>query len=295
MAKQRVDFESIYKWNVKDLFKSDDEFKKEVKSLEKEIKKFQEFEGHILDSAENLYNLLELDSNLGRRLERCYIYAHINNDADTTDINYQEIFGEAQNIYTKYLEVTAYVVPELLQKDYKIITKYLKELPALKKYERSLKHIFRAKEHILSNEVEKALTSFTKLMSSPEEIAGSLTDSDFKFDNIMVDGKSVELNESNYAIYIRDNDRSVRKQAFDSLYKTYGNFKNTIATILKHEVEKNVSSAKLRHYKSSLEASLFPNEIPEEVYHNLIKSIHQNLPSLYRYWGLKKKLLHLDE
>lgn len=295
MAKKRKDFKDVYKWNVKDLYNSDKDALKEIADIEKSLKKYTGFQGHILDSANKLLSLLQLDNNISMQLEKVYIYAHLNNDADTTDTNYQELFGKAKNVYSKYLEATSFIVPELLQSDYKVVEKYIKENKALKEYERSLKHIYRAKEHILSSEIEKALTSYSKLMDAPEEIAGSLTDSDFKFDSIIIDGKEVEMTESNYSIYIRDNNREVRKQAFYSLYKTYAKFKNSLATILKNEVEKNVANARLRKYKNSLNASLFHNEIDEKVYHNLIKSVHKNIDSLYRYWDLKKKLLGLKD
>ncbi len=295
MAKKRCEFNDLYKWNTKDLYSSDEKALKDIKYLERKIKEYSKYQGHILDSADELLSLLDLDHEVGIRLEKVFIYAHINNDADTLDVNYQELFGQAKNIYTKYLEATSFVVPELLQTDEKIVKEYLQKDKRLQKYRRILKHIYRNKKHVLSSEVEASLSAFAKLMSAPDEIMSSLSDSDFTFDDITVDGKKVELTESNYSIYIRSNDREVRKQAFLSLYKTYSKYKTTIATILRHEVEKNVASAKLRKYKNSLEASLFSNEIKESVYYNLIDSVHHNLPSLYKYWRLKKKLLNLDE
>ena len=295
MAKKRCEFNDLYKWNTKDLYSSDEKALKDIKYLERKIKEYSKYQGHILDSADNLLTLFDLDHEVGIRLEKIFIYAHINNDADTLDVKYQELFGQAKNIYTKYLEATSFVVPELLQTDEKIVKEYLQKDKRLQKYRRILKHIYRNKKHVLSSEVEASLSAFAKLMSAPDEIMSSLSDSDFTFDDIIVNGKKVELTESNYSIYIRSNDREVRKQAFLSLYKTYSKYKTTIATILRHEVEKNVASAKLRKYKNSLEASLFSNEIKESVYYNLIESVHHNLPSLYKYWRLKKKLLNLDE
>lgn len=295
MAKKRKDFDSIYKWNVCDLYESDKEALEELNWLEEKIKAYAKFENHILDSSASLLELLDLDTEVGMRLERLYIYGHINNDADTLDINYQELFGKVKNVYVDYMQKTSFIVPELLKSDYKVIQKYIKENKNLQKYERLLKDIFRNKEHVLSGEVENALSAFANLMSSPDEIMGTLTDSDFKFDNIIVDGKEVELTESNFSVFLRDPDREVRKQAFTSLYKTYSNFKNTLATILKSEVEKRVASARIHNFKNSLESSLFANEIDSKVYHNLIDSVHKNLKPLYKYWDLKKKLLNLDE
>lgn len=295
MEKIRKEFQEKYKWNVKDLYQNEEDLLQDLEGLEKDILQFKKYRDHILDSHNSLLEVLNLDTLVGRKLERVYIYGHINNDADTLDVHYQELFGKVKNIYTKYLEETSFMVPELLESDYQVIVEFLEKEPKLKEYERILKHIFRNKEHVLSKEVESALSSYAKLMDAPDEIMGALTDSDFTFDSIMVDGKKVSLNESNYAVYLRHSNRDVRKQAFNSMYKTYGNFKTTLATILKQEVEKNVVNHKLRGYKNSLESALFENEIDPSVYHNLISSVHNNLKSLYKYWELKKKLLGIKD
>ena len=123
----------------------------------------------------------------------------------------------------------------------------------------------------------------------------ALTDSDFKFGNIIVNGEEIELTESNYSLFIRHENREVRRQAFEMLHKKYEEYKNTLASTLKCEVEKNVATAKIRNYKNSLNASLFHNEIDDNVYRSLISGVHDNLKSLYKYWDLKRKILKLDE
>ena len=295
MAKNRNEFKDIYKWDSKAIYKSDELCLKDIKYLEKKIKEYRQYQNHILDSSESLLNLLELDTHIGIKLEKVFIYAHINNDADTLDQNYQDLYGKAKNLYTKYLEESAYIVPELLKSDEQVVLKFIKENKCLKKYNRVLKNIYRNKKHVLSSEVESSLGAFAKLMDAPDEIMSSMSDSDFRFENIIVDGKSVELTESNYSTYIRSSEREVRKQAFQSLYKTYSSFKNTIATILRNEVEKSVANAKIRKYKNTLDAALFHDEIKPSVYYNLIASVHHHLPSLYKYWHLKKNILNLKE
>ena len=295
MAKKREEFNTNYKWEVTDLYKNDAEVKKELKRIIKDSKHLLDYKDHILDDDNNLYNLLELDRSISMRIERAYIYAHINNDVDTTNPKYQELYGLTRNVYSEYLKASSFIVPELLQSDYSIIVKYLKLNKKLKVYHRNLKEIYRNKKHILSSEVENALSSLSNIISSFDEITGTMTDSDFKFDNIKVDGKNVELTESNFSVYLRHKDQGVRKQAFTNLFKTYKEFKNTLAVILKNEIEKNAKLAKLRNFKSSLERSLFGLEIDKKVYYNLISSVHNNLTSLYKYWDLKKKLLNLKE
>ncbi len=293
--KKREDFKDNYKFNTISLYKSDKEALKDLNLIEKEIKKFKKYKGHILDSANTLLEILEFDKEISMKLERAYIYGHLNNDADTLNTNYQELFGKCRNVYTNYLEATAYIVPELLLSDYNIVKKYIKENKKLNEYKRELNNVYRRKKHILNSDVEEVLSNYSKLMGSFDEIMGALTDSDFKFSDIIVDGKKTELTESNFSIYLRHENRDVRKQAFDSIYKTYGDFRHTLAAILKNEVEKNCVNAKLRKYKNSLEASLYSDEINSKVYYNLIESVHKNLKYLYKYWDLKKELLGLKE
>lgn len=295
MGKKREEFNSIYKWNTKDLYKSDNDCKKELSNLSKEIKKLSKYKGKILESSTIFLEALELDTNISKRLEKAYIYAHINNDADTLNTKYQELYGLAKNVYAKYLENVSYMVPEILKSDYELIKKYINENKRLKVYERNLKDIFRSKIHVLDENIEEVLSLFHKMSCIPEDVMSSLTDSDFKFDKIKVDGKLVELTESNFSVYLRHNDRNVRKQAFKSIYKTYASFKTTLATTLRSEVEKNVVISKLRKYKNSLERSLFNDDIKPIVYKNLINSVHNNLKTLYKYWDLKKCLMKLDE
>lgn len=295
MAKNRCEFSEKDKWRVEDLYKNNEDCEKELTHLSKEIKKFKKYIGKILESSNTLLELLELDTKVSQKLERAFIYAHINNDADTLDTYYQELLGKAQNAYTNYLEETSYIVPELLESDYDQVLEYIKENKDLNKYKRSLKHIYRNKKHILGKEAEKCLAAYAKVIDSADEIMGALTDSDFKFPNIIVEGKSVELTESNFSIYLRHADQKVRERAFKTIYGVYKDFKTTLAATMRQEIGKNVINAKLRNFKSSLEASLFSNEIDTLVYTNLIKSVHDNLEPLYKYFALKKNLLNIED
>lgn len=294
----REEYDSKYKWNLKDLFNCEKDFLKEIKSTEQEIKRLKEYKGIILKSSNNLLELLNLDMEISKRIEKVYLYAHLNNDADTLNTHYQELYGIATNLYTKYLESSSFIVPEILNSDYKVIEEFLKENKKLLPYKRLLKSIYCNKKHILNSETEEVLSSYSKVIDSSEEVYSSLTDSDLAeiaFGEIEVNGKKEKLTESNYSVYLRNQDRMIRKQAFDNMYETYKKYANVISSLLKNEVEKNVVNAKVRHFKNSLEASLFSSNINPSIYHNLIKYIHNNLNSIYDYWNLKKQLLKLDE
>ena len=282
------------KWKIEDLYKSEEDFNKELKKLETKVQEYSNYKGKILESSDTLLAFLKFDTEFSKRLEQLFIYAHINNDSDTRDSHYQELYGKVINLNALYNELTSYVVPELLVSDYSLISKYLEENKELKEYERNLKKIYREKEHILSKEEENIISNYSKLFNMPEEIESVLTDSDFTFDDIVVNGQKVTLTESNYNNYIRHSEQSVRKSAFLSLYKTYKKYNNTLAAILKSEIELHNINAKVRKYSSALEASLYGNEIDSKVYYNLIESVHKNLQPLYDYFTFKKNYLKLD-
>ena len=180
-----------------------------------------------------------------------------------------------------------------MEKFYDYYTKEMKEdtLPEGNEYDFLLENIYRYKKHILNDDSEKLLSSLSNVFSSSEKTYESLTDSDMKFGFIDTDEGSVELTSSNYSLFIKDENRDVRKQAFMLYHNTYGNLKNTLASVYKSQVDTLTTIAKIRKYNSSLEASLFADNIPTLVYDNLIKTVNDNMSTIYRYFDLKKKVL----
>ena len=295
MSKERTEFTENLKWNIKDLYPSATEWKENCDYIEKKLPELLKYKGHILDNSNNLYEVLNLDNELSQKLERAYIYAHIQNDEDTRNTTFQTMYGKIYNLYVFYSESASFITPEILSSDYKQIDKYINEFPKLKDYERSLKEIFRLKDHVLSEEVEKVLSTFSSITSIPSDAFSSLTDADMKFGKITnSSGVKEELNESNYRTFIESGDRRVRKQAFTKLLNTYGLYKNTYATLLSGEVKKNNRLAKIKKYNSSLEASLNNFNIPTEIYDNLIDTVKKNIKPLSKFWKLKKQALGLS-
>jgi oligoendopeptidase F len=292
MAKLREDYEEKLKWNVKDLFASEDDYLKMVDELSSSLEKFKVFKGKLLSSAKTLYDFLSFDNNFNSNLEQVYIYAHIQNDQDTTNTKYQAMYGKAYKLYERYNEETAFVIPELLKGDFSTIKEFIKECKELEDYERELKDIFKFKAHTLSDEEERLLSSLSSAFKTPDDVFSMLTDADLKFGDIVnEDGKSEELTEKSYRKFIESSNRNVRKKAFNKLLETYGNYKNTYASLLAREVGLNNKKAEIRHYGSALESSLYRNDIPVEIYDNLVNSVKRNVKPLSMFWNLKKKAL----
>ena len=296
MEKQKLrdEVSNDYKWDLTKIYKTDEEWNKDYQKLESEITKIKDYTNFI-ESSENLYKFLIFNEKIERLLNKLYYYAHLNFDVDTLNDKYQEMNQKMVDMLDYFNELTSFVIPTFLKIDYSKIQQYINELPSLKEYEFTLEQIYREKEHTLDEEKEHMLALLGKNLSNPGSTFEALTDSDLTFGNITVDGKEIELTESNYGKYISSFDRDIRKKVFERLFTTYSNFKTTITSIYNGDIDANISVAKIRNFNSALEASLYNDNIEKTVYENLIKTVHNNLNVLYDYYDLKKKVLNLDE
>jgi len=294
--KKRDEIEEKYTWDLSLIYKTDELWYEDFEKVSEEINKVSSFKDNIVKSADNLLKYIEFSLDIQRKLYKLYYYAHLKFDQDTTNTKYQEMNGKITNLLSKYDELDSFSNPEMMKVDYELIKNFYKEQPKLKDYEFTLEEIYRYKKHILSEQEEAILSSFTNLINNPEETYSSLTDSDMKFGFIKDEnGENVELTESNYKIYIESKNRDVRKQAFEKLLNTYGSLKNTISKTFSGNIEALTKLAKLKKYPNSLEASLFNENIERKVYDNLIDTVSNNLDVCYKYFDLKKNALNLDE
>ena len=237
-----------------------------------------------------------MDTEVDKKIEQIYVYAHLQNDQDTTNVKYQVLYKKAYKLYESYRETTSFIVPEILKSTEEVVEKFLKEEKGLKSYERMLKDLFKMKPFILDESREQLISQFSGVMGVPDEVFSYLTDADLKFGTILNEkGEEEELTEKSYRKFIESPNREVRKNAFLKLFTTYGDFKNTYAALLASEVAKNNKIALIRGYKSTLHSSLFGNDIPESVYFNLIATVKKNIAPLSKFWKIKKKNLGVEE
>ena len=296
LQKTRDEIETKYTWDLTLIYKTDKDFEKDYEKVSKEINDITKYQGILVKSASNLLGYLKLSNELERKLYKLYYYANLKNDQDTTNTKYQAMLGKVKNLLTKFEELDAYAEPELMSIDYSLIEKYYEEEKELKEYEFVLSNLFRFKKHILSKEVEEVLSSLSNSLNNSSETYELLTDSDMKFGLIKDENnEEVELTESNYSVFLHSKDRRVRKEAFNKILTTYGEYKNTISSTFAGNVDTLTTLAKLKKYDSSLEAALFGDNVDKEVYNNLIKTVKDNLNVLYKYFKLKKDFLKLDE
>ena len=292
--KLRSDIDVKDTWDLTYIFKSDVEFNKAYEEAKDEIKKVSGFKNKLLESSSSLLSYLEYSDNVERKLYKLYYFAHLNLDTDTTNTISQKRAGKVQNLLQEYSVLSSFVLSELLKGNYDMVKSYIQENENLRKYRFNLEEIYRYQNHSLSEENEKILSILSKSFIA-EDAFESLTDADITFPFVSLDGEKLELTESNYNTFIRSDNRDLRKDVFTKLLGTYGNYKNTLAKTFSGNVELLTSMAKIKKFDSSIEASLYSDNIPVSVYNKLIDVVNNNLNILYKYYDLKKEVLNLSE
>ena len=293
--KLRSEIAEKYTWDLTPIFKTKKEFLKSFNEVKEEINKFDNYKGKITKSAKDLYDFLVFSDSLERKIYKLYFYASLSYDSDTTNMESVKLHDMMDNLLSIYTLKTSFITPELYEVEYSKILEYIKEYKPLSEYSFTLEQTYRFKEHTLDKKSEELLSNYSKVRGTGLDTYQKLTNSDFKFGNITVDGKEVELTESNFSLFLHNDDREIRKAAFKEMYRKYSEFKNTIFSTFKLNMNENIISARVRNYPSAIERSLFKDNVTKKLYDNLIDAVHENMDKAYKYFDLRKKILGLKE
>ena len=294
--KERKDIESKYTWDLEKIYSSTDEFNKDYDLVKSKIKELFQYEKNMTDNSNNFYNTIKLSFEIERLIDKLSVYTSLSFDLDTSNNKMQELSERVSNLRSEYSKNSYFIVPSILKLDREVIDKYMEEVPSLKDYEVSINEIYRYKDHTLSDEEEKILSSIGKIVGNCYDTYELFKDCDMTFDDIIdEDGKKVELNNSTYSLYIESKDRKVRESAFKSLYKEYKKYANTFASLISTNMKELSTLAKIEKYNSAIEMSLFRDDVSIDVYNNLIDSVHNHIDYIYDYYKLKKNIMGLDE
>ena len=292
----REEIDSKYKWDLSSMFPSDEAFEAGLEELKAYCPKLLAFKGKISTSAQALLEFLQLEDKMTLLLYKIINYAERKSDEDTRVAKYQAYVANATSAYTQVGEATSWFAAELLAIPAESVEKFYAEVPALEFYRRKLNKILNQREHTLSAEEEALLARAEELAVQPTNIFSMFDDADLTFeDAIDSEGKTHKLTSGSFVPLLMDADRVLRESAFKQLYSRFGEFRNTSAAILTSQVKNLQFFSSSRKYASSLEAALAENEIPVEVYNNLIDAVHQNFPAFYKYVDLRKRVMGLDE
>ncbi len=282
------------RWKLEDLVHDQQAWDQEYDQVINRLDDIKAYQGKLQDK-KSVKDCFTLDDEISLHTERLYVYANMKHHEDTADPVYQALSDKAQKLSVKVSEATSFITPEVLSLPEETLKSFIAD-PDLKDYHQTLREMLRQKPHVLSKPEESVLAQVGNLSQSPGTIFGMLNNADMKFPVIKnEEGEDVELTHGRYIQFLESKDRDVRENAFHAIYETYAKQKNTIAATLSANVNKDIFYANVRKYPSALEMSLSGDNIPKEVYTNLIDTIHESLPLLHRYMKLRKKLLHVDE
>jgi oligoendopeptidase F len=293
---KREDIDENYKWNLKDIYKSDDDWENDFKWVEQNLKNISRFEGKLGNSAEDLLACFKFDDEIGIRLERLYLYSMLSKDSDMSIPKYQGMDDRIKALYTKVTTASSFVRPELLKIDESKLLGMINSLPELKMYKHSIEDLLRFKNHTLDRDKEELLAMAGEITQVPYNTYSIFTNADMKFEKVKDDkGNDIEISHTRFYSALYSKDRSYRERAFKSYLSSYKHTANSLSTLFNGNIKSNIFFAKARKYNSAREAALHKNNIPISVYDNLITAVNKNFKPMYRWASLKKKLLGISE
>ncbi|ADB19396.1 oligoendopeptidase F [Pirellula staleyi DSM 6068] len=292
---KRSDVKTADTWDLSSLSANDETWEIEFKKMEKMISGFAKFKGKLGDSVKQLVACLKFDEEFDRVAEKVAGYAFLKTTEDQADARYQRMIGRYQSVATKASEAASYIRPEVMALSEETIKKYLaaKEMQPFKLV---LERILRYKPHTLNAREEQILAMQGEMAQVASKTFRQLLDADLKFGVVKNEkGEQIELSNSTFSRLLVSPERSVRKNAFHTYYKQFTAHENTLASTLSGSIQKDVYYARVRGYKSSLEAALYPDNVPTSVYDNLIAAVHKNLPAVHEYYDVRRRKMKLRD
>ncbi len=291
----RADVDVRFTWNLNDIYPNDDAWRAALAEVRGAGDRLRAFQGRLGESAQTLLELFRLEDELSQTLDKLGNYARRKADEDTRNPVYQEMSAQFMHLAVELSQASAFETPELLAIPADTLDGFFAAEPALEHYRLAITRIRRQKEHTLSPECEALLAAAGPMSQAPDDIFSMLNDADMTFPDAMDSQNTPHpVTHGTFVPLLQSPDRALRQSAFQSLYSVYGQFRNTSAAILSSQMKQLQFFANARNYPSALHAALDQTEVPVDIYHNLIATVHNHLPAMHRYVRLRKRLLGVD-
>ena len=282
------------KWDLSGLYSTNEDWDKDFVALEDDLSGYAGFQGTLSQSFLKLRECIEFDMNFSRRIEKLYTFAHLKNDEDKTNNFYQKNFEKVMRLLNEAASASSFIRPEIMEIPQEKISEFIKE-EGMKFYKFHLEQILRYREHTLTQKEEKLLAASGEIGRAAQDAFDMLDNADLHLGVIEGEnGEQITLTHGNFQSLMQSYNRRLRKDAFHTYYQAYESHRFTYASLLSSSVKKDLFYSRSRNYSGYRAKALFSENINEEVYDNLIESVHQNLKHLYKYFDLRKRLLGLD-
>lgn len=261
----REEIEDIFKWKLEDIYQSEELWEKDYDQVKKQLSQFDEYRGKI-NSPKNLLGVLKLKDEVARKIDKLFTYARMRRDEDNSRAKYQALADRAMGLLVEVSSGISFIEPEILSLSKEELLGFIEQNEDLKPYEHYLADILRMKEHILDGDKEKMLAEMGEIAQAPGDIFKMLDNADIRFPKIKDDnGNEVELTKGRYIKFMESENREVRKSAFEAFHNTYKGMVNTLSATTAANVKTNIFVKNQRKFGSSLEASLFADNVSTQV------------------------------
>ncbi|MDO5732452.1 MAG: oligoendopeptidase F [Eubacteriales bacterium] len=300
MSNQRLALRSELKledtWDLTQIFADEATYQSAFEALGTSLEKLESYRGRILESAETLYDFLELSEVYGNQFMKLYTYAHLAADVDVADSKNAARQGIILQRYAEFSARLSFVEPELMGLEIDRLDAMIASKPELGLYRHALETRLREKPHILSEAEERILSKLSPILDAPSRIFSKLSDADLRFEPTLdSEGEEQLVSEGRYSVLMSSPDRKLRAGAFKNIMAAYHSHRNAFAETLFAQFNYDNIRAEIKRFTSAREAALFSTQIPEAVYDQLLETVHENLALLHRYVAYRKKKLKLDE
>ena len=292
----RDDIDIKYRWNLEDMYSNDKLWEKDIDEAENLTRKFLKRKSSVMKSSSSFLASLRAMEEIDILIEKAFVYARMRMDEDNRDSERQKKLDKITTTLAKLGSDLSFFIPEILEASESKIRQYMSEEAGLNQYSHMLETLLRNQSHVLSESEENILASLSQVNSAPHAIFNMLNNADMKFGEIIDEnGDTVELTQGNYIRFMQSHNRDVRKNAFENMYQGYEKLINTISSTYSFSVKNDIVKSQIRKYPSARNAALYPDNISESVYDNLVKVVNENLPNLHRYMSLRKHVLGLED
>jgi oligoendopeptidase F len=288
----REEIPAKYKWNAASVYPSDEAWETEADALLVKLNDLKQLEGSVGKSAANLADALDKSNELLETLGKILTYSFNAQAVDNADANAARMFGKAQSVLGQILAGIGFIQPEILAIDSDQLAQWRRDESRLEIYNQYFDDLIRQQAHVRSAEVEEVMGLAQDPITSLYMTMNVLTNSEMKYPNACTsDGRELVVTQGTLEEILASPDREARRTAWQGFRDTHLAFKNTLASNLLASVKANVFAQRVRRYPSTLEGSLFVNNIPTQVFHSLIQTTRKNLHVWHKYWRVRREAL----